>query len=100
MLPAFTPAKKADDSPYFYPKDEKDEKQTAPEAVAYGYGWFLDPYNGHARQYHDGGTMGFRTTIQRYVDDKLTIIVLSNRTDVSPRELGEKIADVMLGAKK
>jgi CubicO group peptidase (beta-lactamase class C family) len=100
MLPALTPAKKADDSPYFYPKDEKDEKQTEPEVVAYGYGWFLDPYNGHARQYHDGGTMGFRSTIQRYVDDKLTIIVLSNRTDVSPRELGEKIADVMLGAKK
>jgi CubicO group peptidase (beta-lactamase class C family) len=100
MLPALTPAKKADDSPYFYPKDEKGERQTAPEAVAYGYGWFLDPYRGHARQYHDGGTMGFRTTIQRYVDDKLTIIVLSNRMDVSPHELGEKIADVMFGAKK
>jgi CubicO group peptidase (beta-lactamase class C family) len=100
MQPAMTPVKKADDSPYFYPKDEKAEKQAAPEAVSYGYGWFLDPYNGHARQYHDGGTLGFRTTIQRYANDNLTIIVLSNRMDASPHELGEKIADVMFATKK
>ena len=27
---------------------------------------------GHARIYHDGGTMGFRNTIQRFVDDHFT----------------------------
>ncbi|HEY4979412.1 MAG TPA: serine hydrolase domain-containing protein [Candidatus Acidoferrum sp.] len=96
ILPAWTPAKMADGSPYFWPRAEKEDQQTPPESVAYGFGWFLDSYKGHDRQAHDGGTMGFRTTIQRYVNDKLTIIILSNRTDVSPHELGEKIADVML----
>ncbi len=100
MLPAWTSARMLDGSPYFWPKDGKDDKQTPPEAIAYGFGWFLDPHNSHARQYHDGETMGFRTTIQRYYNDKLTIIILSNRMDVSPHDLGEKIAEVMLGVPK
>ncbi len=95
MLPAWTSARMIDGSPYFWPKDQKDDKQILPEAIAYGFGWFLDPRNGHARQYHDGGTMGFRTTIQRYVNDQLTIIVLSNRTDVSPHDLAEQIASIL-----
>ncbi len=100
MTPAWTPAKMADGSPYFWPKDENADKQTPPVAVAYGFGWFLDSWQGHARHYHDGETMGFRTTIQRYYNDKLTIIVLSNRTDASPHDLGAKIAVLMLGDQK
>ena len=65
----------------------------------YGFGWFLDPYKGHARNYHDGGTMGFRTTIQRFVDDHFTVVVLSNRTDLNPNELALKVADILLSAK-
>ena len=62
----------------------------------YGFGWFLDPYRGHARMWHFGETVGFRTTIQRFVDDKLTIIVLCNRADVSAEELALKVADLYL----
>src|SRR5215510_8792167 len=32
--------------------------------AAYGFGWFLNPYNGHRRMWHYGETVGFRTTIQ------------------------------------
>jgi CubicO group peptidase (beta-lactamase class C family) len=67
--------------------------------VSYGFGWFLDPYRGHKRMFHDGGTIGFRTTIQRFPDDKLTIIVLSNRADTDPNALALKVADLYLGAK-
>jgi len=67
--------------------------------VSYGFGWFLDPYKGHKRMSHDGGTIGFRTTIQRFTDDGLTIIVLANRTDVNPEELALKAADLYLGTK-
>jgi CubicO group peptidase (beta-lactamase class C family) len=67
--------------------------------VSYGFGWFLDPYRGHKRMSHDGSTIGFRTTIQRFTDDGLTIIVLANRTDVNPEELALKVADLYLGAK-
>ena len=62
--------------------------------IAYGFGWFLNPYHGHARMFHDGETMGFRTTIQRFTRDNLTIIVLANRTDINPEALALKVADL------
>jgi CubicO group peptidase (beta-lactamase class C family) len=68
-------------------------------AVSYGFGWFLDPYRGHKRMSHDGETVGFRTTIQRFPDDQLTIIVLANRGDIDPEELALRVADLYLGSK-
>jgi CubicO group peptidase (beta-lactamase class C family) len=67
--------------------------------VSYGFGWFLDPYQGHRRMHHDGETIGFRTTIQRFPDDKLTIIVLANRTDVDPEALALRVADLFFERK-
>ena len=86
MQPALTPARTTD-GPTKLPDGSP---------VSYGFGWFLDPYQGHKRMAHDGGTMGFRTTIQRFPEDKLTIIVLANRTDINPEELALKIADLYL----
>lgn len=63
---------------------------------AYGFGWFLDPYKGHERQWHDGGTMGFLTSIQRFPKDGLTVIVLSNRMDLDPADKALKAADLYL----
>ncbi len=62
----------------------------------YGFGWFLNPYHQHRRMWHYGETLGFRTNIQRF-EDGLTIIVLSNRTDVDPGSLGLKVADLFFG---
>jgi CubicO group peptidase (beta-lactamase class C family) len=66
--------------------------------AAYGFGWFLNPYKNRSRMWHYGETVGFRTTIQRLVDDKLTIIVLCNRDDVVPANLALKVADLFLRA--
>jgi CubicO group peptidase (beta-lactamase class C family) len=68
-------------------------------AVSYGFGWFLNPYRGHQRMSHDGGTIGFRTTIQRFPNDAITIIILANRTDQNPEALALKVADLYLGTK-
>ena len=62
----------------------------------YGFGWFLDPYKGHRRMWHDGDTSGFHTSIQRLPDDQLTVIVLANRTDINPRELALQMVDFNL----
>ena len=67
--------------------------------VSYGFGWFLDPYKGHKRMWHDGETIGFRTTIQRFPDDQLTVIVLANRADLDPAELALEVADLYLQKK-
>ena len=63
----------------------------------YGFGWFLNPYKGHPRMWHYGETVGFRTAIQRFVKDDLTIIVLCNRADLDPSALALQIADIDLG---
>ena len=86
MRPALTPVQ---------PTDGPAKSPDGP-VVSYGFGWFLDPYQGHKRMWHDGETIGFRTTIQRFPDDKMTIIVLANRTDINPEELALKVADLYL----
>jgi CubicO group peptidase (beta-lactamase class C family) len=72
--------------------------------VSYGFGWFLDPYldsnkKAYKRMWHDGETVGFRTTIQLFPDDNLTIIVLANRSDLNPEQLALKVADLYLSIK-
>jgi CubicO group peptidase (beta-lactamase class C family) len=62
-------------------------------SVSYGFGWFVDPYRGHERMWHYGETIGFRTTIQRFPKDHLTVIVLCNRADLSAIDLALKAAD-------
>ena len=88
MKPAITPVKVSGHS--------VQEPDGTP--AAYGFGWFLNSYKGHARMWHYGETVGFRTTIQRFVDDKLTIIILCNRDDQVPANLALKIADLFLAA--
>jgi CubicO group peptidase (beta-lactamase class C family) len=44
----------------------------------YGLGWFLANANGHRIVWHAGGNQGFFVIVSRYVDDRLTIIVLNN----------------------
>jgi len=72
---------------------------TGNRPVSYGFGWFLDPYQGHKRMHHDGETTGFRTTIQRFPDDNLTVIVLANRGDLDPEQLALRVADLYLPRK-
>ena len=88
MNPAITPVKVSDGS--------VQEPDGTP--ADYGFGWFLNSYKGHRRMWHYGETVGFRTTIQRFVDDKLTIIVLCNRDDLVPANLALKVADLFLAA--
>ena len=86
MKPALSPVK-PDAGPATLPSGKE---------VSYGFGWFLDPYKGHKRMSHNGETIGFLTTIQRFPDDDLSVIVLENRTDVDPEKLALKVADLYL----
>jgi CubicO group peptidase (beta-lactamase class C family) len=74
------------------------EGPTEPDGTpaAYGFGWFLNPWRGHARMWHYGETVGFRTAIQRFTDDGLTVIVLCNRADLDARTMALKVAEFYL----
>lgn len=52
---------------------------TAP--FGYGSGWFLDTYHGRRVIGHSGGTPGFSSTVLRFVEDRLTVILLTNHAD-------------------
>jgi CubicO group peptidase (beta-lactamase class C family) len=99
MKPALTPAKLADGSPTLWPTTPHDDNLHPGKPVSYGFGWFLDPFEGHSRMWHTGSTMGFRTVIERLASHDLTIVILCNRTDLDPEALAVKTADLYLNLK-
>lgn len=53
------------------------------EGTAYGYGWFLDQAGGRRRYRHEGSTIGFRNAVQRFPDEDLTVVLLTNRNEMA-----------------
>jgi CubicO group peptidase (beta-lactamase class C family) len=96
LASALIPAKLANGKATFWPTAPNDDNLHPGKPVSYGFGWFLDPYQGHPRMWHTGSTMGFRTIIERFTTDHLTIIILCNRTDLDPEALALKTADLYL----
>jgi CubicO group peptidase (beta-lactamase class C family) len=66
--------------------------QTDDPAVQYGFGWRI---TGETR-WHSGETMGFRSVIRRDLEQRFTVIVLTNRSDPSPYPTALEIAKVFL----
>jgi CubicO group peptidase (beta-lactamase class C family) len=96
MASAYTPVKLDDGSQPRWPTEPGDDNLDPGKPVSYGFGWFLDPYKGHPRNWHSGTTSGFRTVIERFPSDRLSIIILSNRTDLDPSSLALQVADMLL----
>ncbi len=57
----------------------------------YGFGWELRSINGHRSVQHSGAWRGFSTYLVRYLDDKLTVVVLANRSRARPEFIAEQI---------
>lgn len=71
----------------------------AGQPALYGFGWFLNPWRGHARMWHEGETVGFRSVIMRFPHDRLTVILLANRVDLKLPPLAERAAALFLQPK-
>src|SRR5712671_5314985 len=93
MQPALTPAQLNNAAQPKWPANS-DRPEGVP--ASYGFGWFLDPYKEHQRMWHYGDTRGFRSYILRFPAERLTIIVLCNRTDLDPESLTLKVSDPFL----
>ncbi len=87
MRPALTPVKLNDGTQARWPAEPDDDNLHPGQPVSYGFGWFLDSYQGRARMWHTGSTQGFRTVIERFTAENLTIVILCNRTDLDPEKL-------------
>jgi CubicO group peptidase (beta-lactamase class C family) len=93
MRPALTPVRLADGSLPRWPAEAGSDNLDPGRPVSYGFGWFLDPWRGHAREWHHGSTSGFRSLIERFPEDHLTIVMLANRDDLDLRELALELAE-------
>jgi hypothetical protein len=61
----------------------------------YGFGWFIENIRGHRIIEHGGAWQGFTTNISRYVDDKLTIVVLTNLAGSKRRDITHHVAGLI-----
>src|SRR5438094_1061193 len=75
-------------------------KDGADAPFNYGFGWFIDSYHGHRLVQHSGGTPGFSSVIYRFLEDKLTIIILTNHSDRIVDQLAINLAGICLAALK
>ncbi|RSZ60961.1 beta-lactamase family protein [Massilia atriviolacea] len=62
------------------------------KTAQYGLGWQLDSRNGHRVIGHGGAWQGFKADFVRYVDDKLTVVVLANSAAARPNRFADLIA--------
>ena len=69
------------------PATSKDGK-----AAQYGFGWFLDSVEGHRNIGHGGSTSGFSASIQRFPDEALAVILLTNTDEQIATTLARKVA--------
>ena len=67
-----------------------------PNAGHYGYGWFIGNKHGHHVIEHEGQWQGFETQISRYVDDGLTVVVLTNLAQARPERIADGVAAIYL----
>lgn len=99
FAPALTPAKLTNGAPTLWPQAQASGDNLYPgRPVSYGFGWFVDPFYTRPRMWHTGDTMGFRTVIERFTTENLTIVVLANRTDLNPESLAGAISDLPVSA--
>ena len=63
-----------------------------PEATWYGFGWRV----ADGRQWHNGESIGFRNSLVRWPERRLTVVLLSNRNDPTPYETALAIGALFL----
>lgn len=61
----------------------------------YGFGWQIDDFQGHRKVGHTGRINGFHTYLGRYIDDRITIILLSNIETEEILNLVEEIEEII-----
>jgi CubicO group peptidase (beta-lactamase class C family) len=69
----------------------------------YGLGWHLERQNsdgktGHRLAYHDGNRQDGATAMARYLDDQLTVIVLTNRGNANATRIAREVAGLYVPA--
>jgi CubicO group peptidase (beta-lactamase class C family) len=67
-----------------------------PNSGNYGFGWFVETKEGRHVVEHEGAWQGFKSQISRYLDDKLTVVVLANLDEAKPETIADHVAEIYL----
>ena len=67
--------------------------ETDVPGMHYGYGFRIHEHRGRRVVSHTGETIGFRNALVRFPDEKLAVVLLTNRNEGESLELALKIAD-------
>jgi len=63
----------------------------------YGFAWFVEATDGHLNVGHGGATSGFSASIQRFPEDHLAVVILTNTDEAVATPMALKIASFYLG---
>ena len=63
----------------------------------YGFGWNVEEQGGHKFVWHQGGTGGFRALIERRLDEKITVIILTNKGNSKRLQINDAILNILNG---
>ncbi len=67
--------------------------ETGAPGVRYGFGWRVGEHRGARMLWHTGETIGFRNAVARFPDQRLAVVVLTNRNEGEPFKIALAIAD-------
>lgn len=69
---------------------------TGKDGIRYGYGWRIHEHAGRRVVSHTGETRGFRNALVRFPDDRLAVVLLTNRNEGVPLAIALKVAEKFL----
>jgi CubicO group peptidase (beta-lactamase class C family) len=75
------------------------ERMFAPHVEGVGYGWFISQRHNRRAIRMSGRSPGFSAELQRYVDDDVCVIVLSNNYAPTAIPIADDVAAITLGEK-
>ncbi len=73
------------------------EQMIADSSNEYGFGWEMRTWHGRRQVGHAGSGGGFSNLIGRFIDDRLTVIVLSNSDEANANATARDLAAIYFG---
>lgn len=66
------------------------------EEISYGYGWMIKDTENGKEIYHGGNTVGYSSNIARYIDEDLSVIILTNKGVFDVDKLTNTLTNIAL----
>jgi len=68
--------------------------------AGYGFGWFTSRPGNRRQIWHSGGIPGFKAQFHRYLDDRVSVIILMNSDDADDDTILTGVAELYLPDRK